>query len=48
MWFRDEVQGGFLATKHLLEMGRTRIVAIDAPLYILKCPKTVGKIQGNS
>jgi len=30
----DELQGGFLATEHLLEMGHTRIAMIDAPLYI--------------
>ncbi len=30
----DEVQGGFLATKHLLEMGHTRIAMVNAPLYI--------------
>lgn len=35
----DEVQGGFLATKHLLEMGHTRIAMINAPLYISSAQK---------
>jgi len=35
----DEVQGGFLATKHLLEMGHTKIAMINAPLYISSAQK---------
>ena len=35
----NEVQGGFLATSHLLEMGHTRIAMINAPLYISSAQK---------
>ena len=35
----DEAQGGFLITKHLLELGHTRIAMINAPLYISSAQK---------